>query len=41
MAGPDNIRLSVRSAFARRRVRALMNLTGMTASELVEDALRG
>jgi hypothetical protein len=37
----DNIQLNVRSAFARERVHALVRLTGMTASEVVEDALRG
>ena len=37
----DNIQLNVRSAFARDRVHALSKLTGMTASEVIEDALRG
>ena len=37
----DNIQLNVRSAFARNRVHALVKLTGMTASEVIEDALRG
>ncbi len=37
----ENIQLNVRSAFARDRVQALTKLTGMTASEVVEDALRG
>lgn len=37
----DNVQLNVRSAFARERVHALTKLTGMTASEVVEDALRG
>ena len=41
MARPDNVQLNVRSAFARDRVHALSRLTGMTASEVVEDALRG
>ena len=41
MARADNIQLNVRSAFARERVHALSKLTGMTASEVVEDALRG
>lgn len=40
MARPDNVQLNVRSAFARDRVHALTRLTGMTASEVVEDALR-
>ncbi len=33
--------LNIRSDFARRRVRELVEKTGMTATELVEDALRG
>jgi hypothetical protein len=37
----EKIQLNVRSAFARDRVQALSKLTGMTASEVVEDALRG
>ena len=41
MARPDNVQLNVRSAFARERVHALSKLTGMTASEVIEDALRG
>jgi len=41
MARADNIQLNVRSAFARDRVHALTRLTGMTASEVIEDALRG
>lgn len=41
MSRAENIQLNVRSAFARDRVHALTKLTGMTASEVVEDALRG
>jgi hypothetical protein len=41
MGRAENIQLNVRSAFARDRVHALAKLTGMTASEVVEDALRG
>lgn len=41
MSRAENIQLNVRSAFARHRVNALTKLTGMTASEVVEDALRG
>ncbi|AJR24394.1 MULTISPECIES: hypothetical protein [unclassified Sphingobium] len=41
MGRAENIQLNVRSAFARDRVRALAKLTGMTASEVIEDALRG
>lgn len=32
--------LNVRSAFARARVRQLAQITGMTATQVVEDALR-
>ena len=41
MGRAENIQLNVRSAFARDRVQAIAKLTGMTASEVVEDALRG
>jgi len=41
MGRAENIQLNVRSAFARERVHALSKLTGMTASEVIEDALRG
>ncbi|PZU06550.1 MAG: hypothetical protein DI606_17905 [Sphingobium sp.] len=41
MGRVENIQLNVRSAFARDRVHALSRLTGMTASEVIEDALRG
>ena len=41
MGRAENIQLNVRSAFAHGRVHALAKLTGMTASEVVEDALRG
>lgn len=41
MGRVDNIQLNVRSAFARNRVQAIAKLTGMTASEVIEDALRG
>lgn len=41
MGRAENIQLNVRSAFARDRVHALSKLTGMTASEVIEDALRG
>ncbi len=33
--------LNVRSAFARQRARELVRRTGMTVTEVVEDALRG
>jgi len=32
---------NVRSSFARKRAHELAKLTGMTATEVVEDALRG
>ncbi len=32
---------NVRSAFARKRAHELAKLTGMTATQIVEDALRG
>jgi hypothetical protein len=41
MGRTANIQLNVRSAFACERVQTLTKLTGMTASEVVEDALRG
>ena len=41
MQRAKNTQLNVRSAFARSRVHALTKLTGMTATEVVEDALRG
>ena len=41
MARADSIQLSVRSAFARDRARQLAKQTGMTATQIVEDALRG
>lgn len=33
--------LNIRSAFAHARVREIAERTGMTATEIVEDALRG
>ena len=41
MPRQDTAQLNIRSAFARARVRELAQRTGMTATELVEDALRG
>jgi hypothetical protein len=41
MARTENTQLNVRSAYARRRTQELAKLTGMTAAEIVEDALRG
>ncbi len=36
-----NAQLNIRSSYARERVRELTEKTGMTAAEVVEDALRG
>lgn len=41
MSRAEQIQLNVRSAFARARVQELARLTGMTATQIVEDALRG
>jgi hypothetical protein len=37
----DATQLNIRSAFARQRVHELARRTGMTATQIVEDALRG
>ncbi|WP_257554571.1 type II toxin-antitoxin system VapB family antitoxin [Sphingobium sp. CFD-2] len=41
MSRTEHIQLNVRSAFARARAQELARLTGMTATQVVEDALRG
>jgi hypothetical protein len=41
MSRADPVQLNVRSAFARTRAHELAKLTGMTATQVVEDALRG
>ena len=41
MARTENTQFNVRSAYARMRTQELSRLTGMTATEVVEDALRG
>lgn len=41
MSRADPVQFNVRSAFARTRAHELAKLTGMTATEIVEDALRG
>jgi hypothetical protein len=41
MARVHNTQLNVRSSFARTRAHELARLTGMTATQVVEDALRG
>lgn len=41
MPRADNTQLNIRSAYARNRVREIARGTGMTATEVIEDALRG
>jgi hypothetical protein len=41
MPRQENAQLNIRSAFARARVQELVAATGMTAPQIVEDALRG
>ena len=41
MSRTNSVQFNVRSAFVRARTRELSQLTGMTATEIVEDALRG
>ncbi|HME21221.1 MAG TPA: type II toxin-antitoxin system VapB family antitoxin [Acetobacteraceae bacterium] len=41
MSRHDNVQLNIRSAFARARAHEIARRTGMTATEVVEDALRG
>jgi hypothetical protein len=41
MSRAEHIQLNVRSAFARMRAHELAKRTGMTATQIVEDALRG
>jgi len=41
MSRHDNAQLNIRSAFARARAREIAQRTGMTATEVIEDALRG
>lgn len=41
MARQSTQQLNIRSTFARTRVREIAERTGMTATEIVEDALRG
>jgi hypothetical protein len=40
MPRADRVQFNVRSAFARARAQELAQLTGMTATEVVEEALR-
>jgi hypothetical protein len=41
MARTNPVQFNVRSAFARQRAHELAKATGMTATQVVEDALRG
>ena len=41
MSCHDNAQLNGRSAFARARAHEIARRTGMTATEVIEDALRG
>ena len=41
MSRADPVQFNVRSAFARARAQELAKRTGMTATQIVEDALRG
>ncbi len=41
MARQETAQLNIRSAFARARVHEIAQRTGITATEIVEDALRG
>ncbi len=41
MSRTEQTRFNIRSAFARKRAHELARQTGMTATEIVEDALRG
>ena len=41
MPRADNAQLNIRSAYARDRAREIARHTGMTTTEIVEDALRG
>jgi len=41
MPRADNAQLNIRSAYARSRTRDIARRTGMTTTEIIEDALRG
>jgi hypothetical protein len=41
MARTDQVQFNMRSAFAHQRAHELARLTGMSATQIVEDALRG
>lgn len=38
---PATVQLHIRSAYAQARVQEIAGRTGMTATEVIEDALRG
>lgn len=41
MSRADQVQFNIRSAYARARAHELAKLTGMTATQIVEEALRG
>jgi hypothetical protein len=41
MPRSSHVQLNIRSAYARERAHELARLTGMTATQVVEEALRG
>lgn len=41
MRRTDDAQLNIRSAYARTRVHEIARQTGMTAAQVIEDALRG
>jgi hypothetical protein len=41
MSRTNHVQFNVRSAFARTRAHEIAKLTGMTATQVVEEALRG
>jgi hypothetical protein len=41
MSRANNVQFNVRSTFARERAHEIAKLTGMTATQVVEEALRG
>lgn len=41
MPRADDAQLNIRSAYARNRAREIAHRTGMTTTQIVEDALRG
>jgi len=41
MPRADNVQLNIRSVYARNRTRDIARRTGMTTTEIIEDALRG